>query len=205
MLILETFGPNFGEAEASPFCLKAMCLLKMAGVDWTAAQGSDSRKAPARKLPVLHDGSETIPDSDSIRTHLEKRYGVDFDASLSEAQKAQSRALIRMVEEHLYFCLVYDRWKVDKTWQHVKGAFFSDLPLPLRVIVPRIARKSVLSDLDGQGIGRLSYEDMLERAKRVLVNVASTPENSLLKQAVLNNARLSRYITDAKQAFFPVA
>ena len=112
-LQLKTFGPAFGEIDASPYWPKAICLLSMAGVEWSLLPGSDSGKAPVGKLPVLLAGNTMIHDSDKIRYHLEEHYAADFDAGLPEVQKTQSRAFIRMAEEHLYFCLIYDRWIDD--------------------------------------------------------------------------------------------
>jgi len=234
MLILNTFGPNFNEPDASPFCVKAMCLLRMSGLEWTTRPGSDSRKAPARKLPVLIDGDQTIADSDAIRYHLENQYGADFDAPLNAAQKAQSRALIRMVEEHLYFCLMYDRWMVEANWLRIKDVFFGTLPAAARMIVPRMVRKSVLSALDGQGLGRLAYDHMFERATGdlksveqcltdgrflfgdtavaadasvgcVLAAIAASPTHTNLREAVRGNKRLMAYVADVKHEIYPTA
>lgn len=173
MMILNTFGPAFGLPDASSFCLKAMYLLQMSGADWQNNPGADSRKAPMQKLPVLVDGDHTVADSDSIRLYLQQKTGVDFDQPLTEAERSMARALSRMVEEHLYFCLVYDRWKVDGNWQHVRQRFFSDLPVPIRLIVPAMVRRSVLANLSGQGMGRFSYSQMLERADCDLIALES--------------------------------
>ncbi len=45
MITLYTFGPAFGLPDPSPFCLKAMALLKMSGLEHTCTPG-DVRKAP---------------------------------------------------------------------------------------------------------------------------------------------------------------
>jgi len=70
MMQLQTFGPAFGQPDASPFCVKAMCLLHMGSVNWQPVPGTDARKAPYQKLPVLVDGNEVIADSDNIRQYL---------------------------------------------------------------------------------------------------------------------------------------
>jgi len=180
MLVLNTFGPAFGEPDGSSFCTKAMCFLTMSGVEWKANPGADSRKAPFGKLPVLVDGDQTIADSDSIRFHLEAKHGADFDAPLNAQQRAQSRACIRMAEEHLYHCLRYDRWKIDANWAHVRRRFFSYLPPLVRQIVPAMIRRHVLANLDGQGLGKLSYEAMLARAtldlESIEVLLGNTPD-----------------------------
>jgi len=231
---LQTFGPAFGQPDASPFCLKAMCLLHIAGVNWTTVPGSDVRKAPVRKLPVLIDGNTVVYDSDNIRTHLETQYGADFDNGLDAYQRAQSRSIIRMVEEHLYFCMVYDRWIPDGSWVHIKKVFFAELPPVIRSIVPSIARKSVISDLKGQGLGRLSYSEMLARAKLdisavenllghhnflfgdkpnaadvscacMLVHIAASPLESSLRECVRENQQLMRYTNRVMEIAMPTS
>ncbi|MFK7855321.1 MAG: glutathione S-transferase family protein [Granulosicoccus sp.] len=231
-LQLLTFGPAFGEPDASPFCVKAICLLNMAGVEWDLIPDSDSRKAPIGKLPVLIDGKRTIHDSDNIRYYLEKHYAADFDSGLSMTQKALSRALIRMIEEHLYFCQVYDRWVDDTCWAHVRDRFFSGLPPVMRTIVPKLVRRNVLSALHGQGVGRLAYDDMFARAALdiaaietlldddqylfgaeptaadvsvgcTLASMSANPERTRLSARVLDSKRLMSYITDLKSAIYP--
>lgn len=226
-LQLKTFGPAFGEVDASPFCAKAICLLNMAGVEWSLVPGSDSRKTPVGKLPVLLDGSTVIHDSDNIRYHLENHYAADFDAGLSDIQKAQSRAYIRMAEEHLYFCLMYDRWVDDASWAHVRDRFFATLPPVIRTVISKLVRRDVLAALKGQGMGRLSYDEMYSRAHLdicaiesvlaqgqflfgdvptaadvsvgcILASISAIPERTKLSTRVLDSERLMQYLSDVR-------
>lgn len=232
MMQLQTFGPAFGQPDASPFCVKAMCFLRISGVEWQPEPNPDTRKAPYQKLPVLIDGSQTIADSDNIRQHLENTTGTDFNAGLNDAQRAHSRALIRMVEEHLYFGLLYDRWMVEESWLQVKSHFFSDMPAPMRWLIPGVVRRSVVGSLKGQGMGRLEYPRMLERVQKdiaaikdtiaeqaflfgdkptaadvsvasVLASIAATPVDTELKQCVATDSQLQAYIERGRLAFFP--
>ena len=164
------YPAHFGEPSASPFCVKVMMMLKVAGLDYTVDETTDPRKAPKKKLPVLQDDDRTIADSDHIRDYVEHHYGFDFDAGLSKEQRALSRAIIRMVEEHLYFAIVCDRWMNDENWEHVKRAFFVDIPFPIRGLVTRSVRKQALSALDGQGMARF---DNNERTARISKDIAA--------------------------------
>ena len=166
MLQLVVYPGAFEEPSASPFCVKAMCLLKMAGLEHRIEETNDPRKAPKRKLPILVDGDSVIPDSDQIRDHIERHYDFDFDRSLSTEQRAVSRAVIRMLEEHLYFALVWDRWGNDENWAHTKRSYFAHIPFPLNGFVTRQIRKQALGQLDGQGMGRHNDAERLERAKK---------------------------------------
>lgn len=232
-MILNTFGPAFGLPDASPFCTKAMYLLNMSGVEWQANPGFDSRKAPMQKLPVLVDNDQIIADSDAIRSYLEQTCGTNFDRTLDQTQESTARALIRMAEEHLYFCLLYDRWQVDANWVHIKRHFFSELPAPLRAVIPGLVRRSVLGSLKGQGMGRFTYAEMLVRAEKdlsafeqfigdgpflfgkaavaadasvgsVLAAIAASPAETELRARVRRSDVLMEYITAVSKGFFPV-
>ncbi len=166
MLNLITYPGNFGEPSDSPFCVKAMCLLEMSGQKWKPKFTSNPRKAPKQKLPILQIESQIIPDSDQIRDYLEQAYPINFDEGLTAEQQAVSRALIRMVEEHLYFAVVHDRWVNDANWAHIRKAYFRTIPFPLNGIVSRMIRKKVMGQLNGQGMGRHNSEERFERAKK---------------------------------------
>lgn len=82
--------------------------------------------------------------------------GIDFDGHLDTRQLAIAEAFRRMVEEHLYFAMVYMRW-IDNT-PAVKDMFFGDAPAPVRLLAfPMIVRK-IKRDLQGHGMGRHDRE-----------------------------------------------
>ncbi|MEO1101781.1 MAG: glutathione S-transferase family protein [Pseudomonadota bacterium] len=173
MNTLVIYPAVFGEPSASPFCVKALCMLKAAGIDYEVEETADPRKAPKSKLPVLQTDEEIIADSDQIRSYLERKTGVDFDEGLSNTDRATSRAVIRMVEEHIYFAIVCDRWGNDENWAHVKQAFFSEIPFPVRGLITGQVRKQALASLNGQGMGRHSDAERFERVQKDIVAIRS--------------------------------
>ena len=173
MIELLTYAPSFGQAAASPFCVKAMMLLNMAGEKWTAKVLSDPRKMPYAKLPVIRADGNLIADSDNIRAWLEAR-GADFDAGLTPQQRASSRALIRMTEEHLYFHVVYDRWADDAVWPVTRDTYFAAIPRPIRGLVTNSIRKPAIASLMQMGIGRFTPQERLARAEFDLQAIRDT-------------------------------
>jgi len=171
MHTLTVYPPGFSEPSGSPFCVKAMCLFQLSGLDWTPDFQNDPRKAPKAKFPVLHDAQNTIPDSDAIRDHLEACYDQDFDGGLSREQRATSRAIIRMVEENLYFCLVFDRWVNEANWSNIRKILFGHIPFPLFIFVTHQVRKQALAALKGQGMGRQSRGEVVARAGKDIAAV----------------------------------
>lgn len=164
MLTLLTYPAAFNQFSGSPFCVKAAYMLQLSGQAWQRADLLDPRKMPHRKLPVLRTEERLIPDSDSIRSWLEA-HGAEFDKGLNDVQKGQSRALIRMAEEHLYFQLVHDRWANDEVWPVLQKTFFASVPALIRKPVSNSIRRSVLKGLEQQGVARFSSAERMARVE----------------------------------------
>ncbi len=172
MLTLLTFPSAFGLFSASPFCVKTALMLQSSGQQWQRSDMLDPRKMPHQKLPVLRTPERLVPDSDLIRQWLEAQ-GADFDTGLSDIQKAQSRALIRMAEEHLYFHIVQDRWANDGVWPILRDTFFTTIPALIRKPVSNSVRKSVVKGLGFQGVSRFSQAERLDRLEHDLDSISA--------------------------------
>lgn len=171
MITLTIFPEAFGEPSASPFCMKAWCMLHASGLPFELNVTPDPRKAPKGKFPVIELDGVSIADSEQIRTHIEAISGRDFDEGLSARERAVSQSLIRMVEEHIYFAILMDRWGEDDNWAHVRRVFFSDFPWILRGMITRVARKQALQGLQGQGMGRHTAEERFDRTQRDMIAI----------------------------------
>ncbi len=167
MLTLLTYPSGFGNFSNSAFCVKAAYLLALSGQPWKREDTLDPRKMPYGKLPVLRTKERLVADSDSIRLLLESQ-GADFESGLSDMQKAQSQALIRMAEDSWYFHLVLDRWGNDDVWPIVRDVYFGQIPAMLRRPITNNIRKSVRRGLNVQGITRFSERDRMGRIERDL-------------------------------------
>jgi glutathione S-transferase len=170
MLILLTFKPALGVRSPSPFTLKADGLLAMSGLPYERKFG-DVRKAPKGKYPVLVDGDRVIPDSSHIQHYLEREKGIDFNAGLSDAQRATALAVQRMLENHLYFISTYFRWIENP--DITREALFADVPGLLRKPVFAMLQGRVRKTLHLHGIGRHSPEQMLEFGKEDMAAIAT--------------------------------
>lgn len=162
MITLLTYPKGFGQFSASPFCVKAAYLLTLSGLPWSREDTLDPRKMRYSKLPVLRTDERLIADSTAIRVWLESQ-GANFETGLSDIQKAQSHALIRMAEEHLYFHLVMDRWCNEDVWPTIRDAYFKEIPSLLRGLITNRIRRSLMHGLHTQGLARYSPEDRMAR------------------------------------------
>ena len=160
MITLFTFGPAFGLPDPSPFVMKAMILLKLAGLEYETDPGGFN-KAPKGKLPYIRDTDGTIvADSALIQQHLQERYNIDFFPGLSAADKAVALAFERLCEDHLYWAVVHSRWMNDRNFNAGPRGFFKAIPAFLRPLIISKVRRDIRRNLYGQGLGRHTDQEL---------------------------------------------
>lgn len=162
MITLFQYQPAFGLPNASPFCMKVEVFLRMANLEYHTKTINDPSKAPNAKLPYIEDEAETIPDSAFIIQYLTSKHGLTLNADYTPAQLAQGDAVVKMLEEHYYWSLVYSRWMDERFWPKTKKAFFGNLPTPLQLFVPAVARGKVKTQLYQQGTSRHSEDKIYQ-------------------------------------------
>ena len=172
MIRLHQFAPAFGLPNASPFCMKVETYLRMAGLPFEAVNDSNLMKAPKGKMPYIDDGGTLVADSSFIIEHLKQRHGDPLDSALTPLQRAQATALQRLLEEDLYWAVVYTRWVDAAGWALTRAAFFGALPPPLRWIVPPLVRRGMRASLRGHGMGRHSAQEVATIGCRDITAVA---------------------------------
>lgn len=231
MLTLLTFPGSFGSPSHSPYCVKAMCLLTMAGEDWTPEYLERPADMPYGKLPVLRHDGRLIPDSGRIQAFLEAR-GVEFHPDLSPVQRATARAFQRLAEESLSLGLVHERWLNDSCWVAVRDVFFGAIPEAQRVPATDAIRDQVRAGMIAHGFSRMGDADRLAVLREDLAAIeamlwegpflfgdkptaadASTvpilhmlsnlPGDSALGDLMKGNTRLQAYVAAARAAIYP--
>lgn len=171
MMKLYTFGPTFGLPDPSPFVTKTMVLLKMSGQEFQI-EAKFNPDGPKGKRPYLDDSGERIADSTFIRWHIEKKYGFDFDAGLTAAQKATGWALEKMCEDHLYWAIIDARWLTPSNYVKGPMTFFDGMPAPLRALVRIVAPKQMKKRGIAHGMGRHARTEIEALASRDLQSLS---------------------------------
>jgi glutathione S-transferase len=173
MITLHSFGPKVKVADPSAFVLKVETYMRMAGIPFKAkANVNNLRVAPKGKLPFITSNQNLIADSYFIIEHLKSENGDVLDAWLTPEQKAIAHLISKSLDENLYWCIVHSRWMSDDVWPILKNAFFSDLPFPVKHIIPKVARKSVEKNLHGHGMGRHTDQEVFQIAEHSLQSLA---------------------------------
>ena len=151
----------------SPPCMKVEIWLRIAGLSYEAKQAArlaDLRRAPKGKLPYIVDGNDVVADSEIIISFLSRKYAVDLDRDLTLQQKAISRALERMLDEHTYWCLVYLRYVDPKDWADYRRALRANSESAfLRAFCSVALRPRISRYLWAQGMGRHTAEEVCGR------------------------------------------
>lgn len=169
MIKVHGFGPAFNVVDASPFVVKVIAYLKINKIDHEVVNDSNNlQKAPRGKLPFIEDNGTIIADSYAVIEHIKKQYNADLDHHLDDDQKALAYILARALDEDFYWLLVYSRWYEDDNWPALKFAFFDSMPVPLKWLIPIIARRSVKASLFKQGVSRRDKKELVQLAEKSL-------------------------------------
>ncbi|MCP4325035.1 MAG: glutathione S-transferase family protein [Psychromonas sp.] len=162
MLILKQTTVEFDGINASPFCAKVELFLNYYQIPFKI-EAALPMHGPHKKIPFVEYQGETIADSELILQRLIKDYSIDL--GLTDPQLAQGRAWQQLLEQHLYWIIVYNRWIPEDSWEKLEGAFFSALKWPIRPIIAKQSRKLAKKNLYSQGIGRFSLEQVLHAGR----------------------------------------
>ena len=155
-IVLHQFAPMYGLPNPSPFCIKLETYLRMAGLPYTTAVVKGPPKSPTGKAPYVDIDGVRACDSGLIISLLESKFGNRVDGRLTLSERAQSLAMQRMMEEHLYWAAVYARWLDPQNEvgvdSYIQGA--TRLPAWLMPIVGRLIQRGIRKSVHGQGLGR---------------------------------------------------
>ena len=231
MITLLTFPAGLGEPSVSPFCTKVIGLLQLSGRSWARKDVMNPSKTPHGKLPVIEWNGQAIADSHLIQAALEAD-GADLWPGCDARDRARAQAFIRLIEDAPRQALVHDRWLRDDVWPQSREAFFAAAPAALRGMIGAMVRRNVRRGLLSHGVARWSETERLALVEQdlqalldqlgdgpflfgnaptaadcacvaVLSAIAHIPAETALRARVTGDARLSAYIANGRDAFYP--
>lgn len=164
-LTLYATRAGFGLPDTSPFVIKAEVQLKMTGLVYDRASAIPPQ-APNGKLPFINDHDEVVSDSTFIRAHVEHKYDVDLDAGLDALQRAQAWAIERLLEDHLYFAMVWFRWIDPDNFAKGPAHFADSAPEERRAQLRHDMQARKVAELQAQGLGRHAPAQIAELGTR---------------------------------------
>jgi hypothetical protein len=117
-------------------------------------------------MPFIEHGPTTISDSSFIIDYLLNEFRLSDLEIHNPEVRAQAHAVKTMIEEGLYFILLYSRW-VDPDGYRVIIRNFSKLFPPL-IGKPFLSliRRNLIKQARAQGIGRHTREEVYSLGKK---------------------------------------
>ncbi|STX29398.1 Outer mitochondrial membrane transport complex protein [Legionella beliardensis] len=168
MLILHQYPSVWGLPSLSPFCIKVEAYLKMTALPYQVVIQNNPKRGPKGKFPVLEDKGKLIPDSSFIIDYLNKQYNPSM-AILDPA----ALGMQRLIEEHLYFIILYSRWVDKKGIKIIYSDFSGFFPKPIAFLALTWIRKQLTKQAIMQGIARHSKEEVYAQGVQDIAAVAA--------------------------------
>ncbi|MGZ3694712.1 MAG: glutathione S-transferase family protein, partial [Bdellovibrionota bacterium] len=213
-----------------PFCVKVEIFLRKYQIPYRVITEKNPARGPKGKMPFIVDGKDIVADSTFSLLHLEKAYAIP--AELSPEQQAVCLAFQRLIEENLYFVLLYSRWVDPAGWETVKKEFIPMFPTFLGLPILYVIRGQLKRQAVEQGIGRHSLDEVYEIGLRdmnalahflgdkkyflgetfscldasayaFLITILKQPIESKLKACLMSHENLLRYCREIEAEFFP--
>ena len=156
----------WGLPTVSPFCLKLDSFLRMTGLEHQSITASTPFGGPKKKAPWIEYKGKKLGDSSFIIEFLKQEFEADPDAHLSPEQRGVAVAIQRLIEENLYWAMVYDRWVREENWPILKSTVLGSIPAPALMILAPFARRGVKQQLAGHGMGLHSPDEIEAIAAR---------------------------------------
>ncbi|OQU97668.1 Glutathione S-transferase, domain-containing protein [Cladophialophora immunda] len=188
-LTLARGWPEKGVYSWSPFVTKVEFRFRHAGLAYDVEAGS-VKVAPKGKIPYVdlgplqdegHNGPSLLGDSTFIIQRLLSMARIqDLNGSLPEQSKLNDLALRALLEDKLYFYHMRERW-IENFYIQREKALWS-MPYPVRLLVGLLIYRGVTKTLHGQGVGRLTGEEVRSLKSEIWQSIDSVL-NSRLRQA----------------------
>ncbi len=230
-LIVHQIPSAWGLPSIGPFSLKLEAYLRIVDIPYTAVFDATPFKGPKRKLPWIEHEGKTIGDSGFIIEYLAQRFGCNPNAGLTAAERGIALSMRRLIEENLYWTMVFDRWMVDANWPLTQQTVLGMIPTPVRLVIAPIARRGVRRQLTGHGIGLHSPDEIHAIAAKdigaiadflgdkpylmgtapteidavaygMLANIMLVPIASPTKDAALRRTNLVGYVARIRDRYF---
>lgn len=172
MITLHQYPEAFGLSSLSPFCIKVEFFLKIANLPYEIQVELNPAKGPKGKMPFINDSGEKIPDSSFIIDHLIKKYSLKHLMIENPMLQAQALAFKTMIEDALYFGLLYSRWVDPIGFTRVNSEFRPLFPPMVGGPFLKFIRRNLVKQSKAQGLGRHSATEVYAISERQIASLA---------------------------------
>eukprot|EP01083_Nonionella_stella_P016781 46844_1 len=161
----------------SPACAKMIAYFEYNKIDYILDHKMPSHPHTT-KAPWITYRNEHVPDSNMIIKYIASNKSlnnIDMDHHLNKLQKATSNAFKALIEDCLYFIILYRRWCTEENsnvyipmlLQNVKMR----IPSILKSFIASKIRQTIIDMTWAQGTSRLQANDIYEKGEEVVESV----------------------------------
>lgn len=190
-------------ASLSPYAAKLQAYFRLFDIKHEMVAVPVPDVGPRGKVPFISVGDTRIADSGLIVDYL-KRTVSDPDARLTPAEKSLGVAVQGMLEDHLYWVIIYYEFFDQGGWDFLMKVMVGDptaLPVEIQEAL-RERREDFRKRCYDQGIARFTPAEIIDKAKKDLAAVDALIAD---KRYLLGNERPTSYdavVFGFTQAFF---
>lgn len=167
MIKLYQYPGVWGMPSLSPFCSKVFYFLTWARLPFEVIQVFNPRQGSKGKFPVIDDEGVVIAASEFIIKYCQEKYGVNIEDPIEDL------SIRRLVEEHLYFIILYSRWIDPENKEQIDRAFRHFFPKGTGKLVLSLIRRQLRKQGYFQGISRHSRQQIYQKGVEDLQAVES--------------------------------
>ncbi|XP_037798937.1 failed axon connections homolog [Penaeus monodon] len=167
VVVLHIPSRGFYCPSLSPFVVKLETYIRMAEIPHVIDH--EEPMGPKGKTPWITLNGEDMGDSQMIIEKLAAKFGKEFDAHLSQEEKAVAHSLRIMVDEYFVWCLGVYRYGQERG-RHL--ALNASIPWFYRPVLAMYFKR-YLEAAKTQGIGRHSYRDIEEMGRKSLQSLSA--------------------------------
>ncbi|AWN73228.1 Tom37 metaxin N-terminal-like domain-containing protein [Legionella anisa] len=157
MIKLYQYPGVWGMPSLSPFCSKVFYFLIWAKIPFEVVQVFNPRQGPKGKFPVIDDDGVVVADSEFIMKHCREKYGLNIEDPVEDLP------IRRLLEEHLYFIILYSRWIDPENKEQIDRAFRHFFPKGMGRLVLFLIRRQLRKQAYFQGISRHSRQQIYQK------------------------------------------
>ena len=183
MIKLHQYPPVWGLPSLSPFCIKVEYYLRRHKIAYQVIVETNPARGPKGRMPFISDGDTVIADSSLILDYLKSpKNGKDgkhdrghFQDHLQAdlLQESLGLAYQRLIEENLYFVLLYSRWVDPGGFKVVRKDFAKLFPPLVGKPILHLLRAQLRRQALEQGMGCHSLAEVYEIGKKDLSALAA--------------------------------
>jgi glutathione S-transferase len=152
-IVLYQFPPISGFPSMSPFCIKVQMAFNRKGLEFELISTLFAKRHnPRGKLPFVVWDGENLEDSSAIVQAIDQR-GTGPSLIPDDPRLAADAHLLEdWSDESLYWYGAYAKFADPEGWSLFRPHVVAMVPAAMRLLAPRMIRRSLVKKLEAQGL-----------------------------------------------------